>query len=317
MSIFHSSTKLSASRFDLTKAQSSLVSLGAPSDAPDQCVPLLNFATHNFTLTLSDEVEIHFVGIRFYGLNLKNMWITNKIRIELSVATTYCHLYGANHLDSDLNNHYLTLGFECNQSSEAITTEDITLSIALKNQSVKWIFLCYLNVYYFDEGCGEPDLPTTMIVRRMTFSWYYLAYDYECRNAANHLMRGNPHIECGPYGKWTNKFATCVPKEATSCMTAISSWASQHTTLIVSFVFCVIPSFVIICVLSKLFAISSAKLVTKQKKIRENKDENRKSDFGNSNDNLYDDVFTGCDINELKTIDESPDDQDNIYEKIK
>lgn len=311
----HSSAKLSASQFYLRQAQSSFAAFRSSVSPPDQCIPLLNFAEHNFSLRLSKAVETHFVRIKFYGLNLKNLWITNKIAFRLFLESTDCHFYGADHSETVLSNHYLTLNFECNQTREALTTDEIKLAIAQKTQSVKWIFLCDLSLYYFDESCGEPDLPINMNVRPMTFSWYYLSYEYECKDSDRYVIRGNSQIQCGPYGKWSHEFATCVSKDVVSCLSDHLSWTSTPVTLISSQILCTILIVLIIICLYKLYAFGFKRFASKSENESQSNTDNKKNNDVKSLEYLYDDTSTHCNGVDMKVDDESADEEE-IYEKI-
>ena len=76
---------------------------------------------------------------------------------------------------NQLNDNYLTLDFDCGFKENLKKIYDIFL-LRVKRDGVTWgtrshsqtftLFICDIRLYHFESGCGKPDIPLQMDIKR-------------------------------------------------------------------------------------------------------------------------------------------------------
>ena len=207
---------LPASEGNVSQVFNSFGAYTPPTKAPINCLGWIVSGDDKFSFVLSKSIEIHYIRIKLYAIDIKKKFDQNVIKFRASLNEFFgerCRLFTANHFDeqNQLNDNYLTLDFDCGFKENLNKIYDIFL-LGINVNKVTFfqtlnLFICDIRLYHFEGGCGEPDIPLQMDVKRED-----TVVEYQCRDSEHYFIDGVSRLKCDPFGKWQNPFPTCIPK---------------------------------------------------------------------------------------------------------
>ena len=199
---------LATSEGNVSQVFNSFGAYTPPTKIPFNCFGWIVTGDDKFRFVLSESIEIHFIRIKLYALDIKKKLDQNVIKFSASLNEFFgerCRLFTANHFDeqNELDDNYLTLEFDCGFKENLKKIYDIFLLGIHVNKVNLFqtfsLFICDIRLYHFERGCGEPDIPLQMDVKRED-----TVVEYQCRDSDNYFFDGVNRLECDPFGKWQN-----------------------------------------------------------------------------------------------------------------
>ncbi|CAG2108662.1 unnamed protein product [Medioppia subpectinata] len=211
------SSVLPTSKANISRPFNELGAYTPPHRAPLGCLVKINSGDDEFAFDLSEAIEIHYVRIKLYAMNIKHIWLKQQLVFTASFNDYFedsCRLSGAHHRDDSgqQNDNYLTLEFGCDEPAFIGNKYDrviVKVNVFKETFSQIIIFhICDLRVYWFDSECGRPDIPVTMDALPNGTT----GYEYRCRREDRYFLDGSARVGCNEFGKWTQGFPRCVDR---------------------------------------------------------------------------------------------------------